>query len=81
MYRKRAIISSLSYLEYKMTVTKILLATLLIIVVFVFSPFVTIWSLNTLFATKIAYTFDTWSAMVWLTVVTFGRISMKKNEE
>jgi hypothetical protein len=61
--------------------TKLLLSILLIIIILVFSPFVSIWSLNTLFTTNIAYNFETWAAMIWLTVMTFGRISMKRNEK
>lgn len=49
----------------------ILVAILLI----VFGPFVTIWSLNTLFGLGIAYTFWTWLAMAWLSLTTFGSIS------
>lgn len=49
----------------------ILLAVLLIIA----GPLITIWSLNTLFGLGIAYTFWTWLAMVWLSLVTFGSVT------
>lgn len=48
----------------------ILVSVLLIL----FAPFATIWSINTLFSTTIAYTFWTWLAMAWLTSVTFGGV-------
>ena len=31
-----------------------------------FGPLATIWSINTLFQTGIAYTFVNWSAVMWL---------------
>jgi hypothetical protein len=49
----------------------IVLAVLLI----VFGPLITIWSLNTLFGLGIAYTFWTWLATAWLSLVTFGSVS------
>jgi hypothetical protein len=51
---------------------------LLIVVLIAFiviGPFVTIWSLNTLFGLSIDYTFWTWLAVVWLSLVTFGSIA------
>ena len=38
-------------------------------------PLITIWSLNTLFGLGIAYTFWTWLATAWLSLVTFGSVS------
>ena len=49
----------------------IVLAIFLIIV----GPLITIWSLNTLFGLGIAYTFWTWLATAWLSLVTFGSVS------
>lgn len=40
-----------------------------------FGPFITIWSLNLLFNTTIAYSFQSWLAMVWLQIVTFGGLA------
>jgi hypothetical protein len=48
---------------------------LLIVVMIVFGPLVTIWSLNTLFGMGIEYTLWTWLAAVWLSMVTFGSVS------
>ena len=42
-------------------------------------PFITIWSLNTLFGLAIPYTLETWGATVWLGIVTFGRTATKKS--
>lgn len=47
---------------------------LFLIGIVVISPFITIWSLNTLFALGIEYTIWSWLAMVWLSMVTFGGI-------
>ena len=37
-------------------------------------PLATIWSINTLFVLTIPYTIETWFAVVWLTMVTFGNV-------
>jgi hypothetical protein len=43
------------------------------ILLLVFGPFVTIWSLNTLFpALAIPYTFSTWLAVIWLGMAVRG---------
>jgi hypothetical protein len=43
------------------------------ILLLVFGPFVTIWSLNTLFpALAIPYTFSTWIAVIWLGMAVRG---------
>jgi hypothetical protein len=48
---------------------------LLAVTLIVFGPLITIWSLNTLFGLGIAYTFWTWLATIWLSMVTFGSVS------
>lgn len=45
-----------------------------ILVMIVFGPFITIWSLNTLFSLGIAYTFKTWLSAIWIQMITFGGI-------
>jgi hypothetical protein len=58
---------------------KYLLMILLIILVVIFSPFLTIWSLNTLFpALDIPYTLDTWSAIILLGMVYNGKTIVGK---
>ena len=55
---------------------------ILLILLIVFSPLITIWALNTLFALNIAYTIWTWLATAWLSLVTFGSVTSaisKKN--
>lgn len=48
---------------------------LLAVVLIIFGPLITIWSLNTLFGLGIAYSFWTWLATAWLSLVTFGSVS------
>lgn len=38
----------------------------------VVAPFTSIWSINTIFGTRIAYTFGTWFAVLWLSAVTIA---------
>lgn len=56
----------------KMTnnVFSVLIAIVVILLILIFAPFATIWSLNTLFPVlEIPYNFDTWAATVLLTGV------------
>lgn len=53
----------------------LILVFLLLILLIIFAPLVTIWSLNTLFGLGIAYSFWTWLAMAWLSMVTFGSVT------
>jgi len=48
----------------------ILIAIVMILFLLIVAPFLTIWSLNTLFPVlEIPYTFETWSATILLTAV------------
>jgi len=47
---------------------------ILIVVLIGVGPLITIWSLNTLFSLNITYSFWTWCAVVWLSLVTFGNV-------
>lgn len=47
----------------------------LAIAVLVFGPFISIWSLNTLFGTTIAYTWKTWLAIFWIGLWFVGKFS------
>lgn len=58
----------------KTDILTILVLIPVLIGIVIVSPFITIWSLNTLFALGIGYTIWTWLAMVWLSMVTFGGI-------
>ena len=58
---------------------KILAVLALIILVVVFAPFATIWSLNTLFpALAIPFTFDTWLAVILLGAAIRSNVTLKK---
>jgi hypothetical protein len=58
---------------------KYLLMILLVILVVIFSPFLTIWALNTLFpALDIPYSLDTWSAVILLGMVYNGKTYIGK---
>lgn len=57
----------------------ILQIALIMILLAMFSPFVTIWSLNTLFPSlAIPYDFWTWLAMVWINGMVIGRSAIKR---
>ena len=58
-----------------MSNTAAVILILVAILAIIFGPLVTIWSFNTLFGLGIAYTFWTWLAMGWLSMVTFGGLS------
>jgi len=51
----------------------------LIVLIVVFGPLASIWSLNTLFpALAIPYTFDTWAAVILLSAAIRSNVSLKK---
>ena len=63
-----------------MTGTKILMVVGLFLVLIVLMPYAAIWSLNTLFALTIPFTFDTWCAAVVLSGIVSGNnfVTFKK---
>jgi hypothetical protein len=63
-----------------MSATKILMFVVLALVAIVLMPFAAIWSLNTLFALTIPFTFDTWCAAVVLSGIVSGNnfVTFKK---
>jgi len=63
-----------------MSGTKILMFVVLALVAIVLMPFAAIWSLNTLFALTIPFTFDTWCAAVVLSGIVSGNhfVTFKK---
>lgn len=44
-----------------------LVVGILVLLMVIFWPFIMVWSVNTLFATAIAYSFETWLAALILT--------------
>lgn len=52
----------------------IILVVLLAILVLGIGPFITVWSINALFSTSIAYSFKTWLAMTWVQAISFSGI-------
>jgi hypothetical protein len=54
------------------------LAVIVILVIFGIGPLLTIWSLNTLFALGIAYSFKTWCATVLLQALIMARVKVDK---
>jgi hypothetical protein len=51
----------------------------LIVLIVVFGPLASIWSMNTLFpALAIPYTFETWAAIILLSAAIRSNISLKK---
>jgi len=55
-----------------MSATKILVLVVLALVLIVLMPYAAIWSINTLFALTIPFTFDTWCAAVVLSGIVSG---------
>lgn len=51
---------------------KLVLLIVVLLLIVALAPFATIWSMNTLFSLSIEYTFWTWLATVWISLVTFG---------
>lgn len=60
-------------------VAAVVFVVLTVIFLVVFGPFITVWSLNTLFGLEIDYSFKTWAAVIWLTTVLNGiKIGLKR---
>jgi hypothetical protein len=55
------------------------LAFAVIIVAIVFTPFIGIWAVNTLFGLGILYTFKTWLAALILGAIISPTVQVKKN--
>ncbi len=54
------------------------LAVIIILVILGVGPLLTIWSLNTLFALSIAYSFKTWVATALLQALIMARVKVSK---
>jgi len=65
------------------SVFMILVAIVVILLVLIFAPLLTIWSLNTLFSTlEIPYTMETWAATVIITgVIQSTNLGIKSRKE
>ena len=46
-----------------------------LILILIFTPLITLWSLNTLFSLGLPYTFATWGAVVWFKIIIAGMLS------
>jgi hypothetical protein len=44
------------------------------VVLIIIGPLLTISSINTLFGLTIPYALETWAAVVWLSMITFGNV-------
>jgi hypothetical protein len=62
-----------------MKMTKMALLVVFFVLLIIVGPFITIWSLNTLFGLGIAYTFWTWLAMIFLGMFFNARIGQKSS--
>lgn len=60
------------------TVAGITIMVILAVVVLAFFPLITIWSLNTLFATGIDYNFTNWFAVVFIQATIRGLTKSSK---
>jgi hypothetical protein len=54
--------------------TTLLVWLVIVVAMVVFGPFVTIWSLNTIFGLTIEYSIATWFAAVWLQGTLMGGV-------
>jgi len=64
-----------------MKVFAILGVVALVILLLIFGPLLTIWSLNTLFpALAIPYTMETWAAIVLMGMWVRGTVDFRKNK-
>ena len=60
-------------------IMKNLIYAAVLVLVIVTAPFVTIWTLNTLFSLTIAYTWKTWLAAFLITGLFAPRVNVNKN--
>jgi hypothetical protein len=64
--------------QVKVSADTMFLVLVIIVLAAVFAPFMTIWSLNTLFPQlDIPMNFYTWLAMEWINLMVIGRISKR----
>ena len=59
----------------------VVLLVVVIVALIVIGPLFSIWSLHTLFALEIPFSFKTWVAMIWVHTILHGiRTTFKKTE-
>jgi hypothetical protein len=64
--------------QVKVSADTMVLVVIIFVLAAVFAPFMTIWSLNTLFPQlDIPMNFWTWLAMEWINLMVIGRISKR----
>jgi hypothetical protein len=64
--------------QLKLPADTMLLIVIVLVLAAVLAPFMTIWSLNTLFPTlNIPMNFWTWLAMEWINIMVIGRVSKR----
>ena len=64
--------------QVKITTDTFLLVLVIMVLAAIFTPFMTIWALNTLFPQlAIPMNFYTWLAMVWINLMIIGRMDRK----
>jgi len=64
--------------QVKVSADTMVLIVIIFVLAAVFAPFMTIWSLNTLFPQlDIPMNFYTWLAMEWINLMVIGRISKR----
>jgi hypothetical protein len=68
-------------IKYIMGIGGIGLALAVIIGIAVFMPLLYIWALNTIFGLAIAYSFETWCAMVLLQMFFHTSITLNKDKK
>ena len=65
--------------QVKITTDTFLLVLVIMVLAAIFTPFMTIWALNTLFPQlAIPMNFYTWLAMVWINLMIIGRMDRKR---
>jgi 5-bromo-4-chloroindolyl phosphate hydrolysis protein len=50
----------------------VILWALLVLVIVIFAPLVSIWSINTIFNLNIVYSLSTWFASFWISAITLA---------
>jgi hypothetical protein len=57
----------------------VVLVVTFVVLVVLYTPYFTIWALNTLFKTDIEYNWSTWAAVIWCNVAILGTMRGSKS--